>query len=502
MTDLSIVPSRRKRVKPAAVEPQPVASAREWSSLQSAIFDWFASGAGHLLVRARAGTGKTTTIIEGVSRAPERSILLAAFNKSIAEELSTRLRPPAIAKTLHSVGFGCIMRFRKTVNVDGNRARRLLELAYDNAPGAIIDLAARLAGLGKDIKPMCAGAMDLAPIAEAFEIEPEEELEKEGWTVQVITEMAYQCMLDSLEDDGTIDFSDMIYVPLRHGWVTGKYDLVCIDEAQDMNTGQIMLAQRSCREGGRIAVIGDDRQAIYGFRGADSGSLDRLKDSLKAQELGLKITYRCGTEIVRIARNLCPDFEAGPNNPPGAVIGASLTDLYSMIKPGAFVLSRLNAPLPGICLRLLRKGVKAHIQGRDVGKGLLLLVRRVARGTISETLDALEEWADKQIERAKKKGGKTVDMKISSLMDQAETLAGLSDGLSTAQELVARIEHLFTDIGGPGSVMCSTVHKSKGLEADQVFILEDSFRFEGAEEDNIRYVALTRAKSELYLVRK
>jgi hypothetical protein len=59
----------------------PATDTRVWSPEQQAIFDWFERGTGHLLVRARAGTGKTTTLVEGVGRAPERKICVAAFNK-------------------------------------------------------------------------------------------------------------------------------------------------------------------------------------------------------------------------------------------------------------------------------------------------------------------------------------------------------------------------------------------------------------------------------------
>ena len=55
-------------------------TAIRWDVQQGRIFAWFESGSGNLIVRARAGTGKTTTIIEGAQRAPETRILLADFN--------------------------------------------------------------------------------------------------------------------------------------------------------------------------------------------------------------------------------------------------------------------------------------------------------------------------------------------------------------------------------------------------------------------------------------
>ena len=68
--------------------------------------------------------------------------------------------------------------------------------------------------------------------------------------------------------------------------------MVVVDEAQDMTSAQLEIAVGACKRGGRVVIVGDDRQAIYGFRGADSGGLDRLKKLLKAKELGLTTTYR------------------------------------------------------------------------------------------------------------------------------------------------------------------------------------------------------------------
>ena len=66
-------------------------SGRVWSEQQQAIFEAFREPAGHVLVRARAGCAETTTSLEGVKQAPERRILVAAFNKLIADEANARL---------------------------------------------------------------------------------------------------------------------------------------------------------------------------------------------------------------------------------------------------------------------------------------------------------------------------------------------------------------------------------------------------------------------------
>src|SRR5207248_1814934 len=129
-----------------------------------------------------------------------------------------------------------------------------------------------------------------------------------GYRTEHIAEWALKAMDLARERTGVITFSDMLFLPLVHGWASGRWDLVVVDECQDMNAAQLALAGRCLVPGGRIAVVGDDRQAIYGFRGADSSSLDRLLEAYDAKELPLTITYRCPKRVVEVARLLVPDY--------------------------------------------------------------------------------------------------------------------------------------------------------------------------------------------------
>jgi hypothetical protein len=101
---------------------------RVWSEQQLEIFKWFKTQTNeNLVVRARAGAAKTTSIIEGVKLAWDRSILLAAFNKRIQEELAGRVagNKAVRAQTLHSVGFAAVRNQWKTVRLDSSGAREI-----------------------------------------------------------------------------------------------------------------------------------------------------------------------------------------------------------------------------------------------------------------------------------------------------------------------------------------------------------------------------------------
>lgn len=494
-------------------------SERIWSDQQKSIFNFFAKEdkfetpikvplfEGNSVVRARAGTGKTTTIIEAITYAPEEKILLAAFNKSIAEELKTKLKnPKAEAATLHSVGFRFVRRNWEGVTLDNDRGERLARrICGPTAPDAVINLVKRLAAIGKNAYPFPEPG-DLEDAAYTYDLDPDDWLEDAGWTVSKIALLAEQVMTLACTKDGTIDFDDMVFVPVRNGWVKASYDLVVIDEAQDMNASQLILAMKSCKEGGRIVVVGDDRQAIYGFRGADSNSIDRLKGELVATELGLTITYRCPKSVVAMAARLVPDYQAAPTAPDGEVVhDLTFEKMVEMAEVGDFILSRKNAPLATVALRLLRMNKRAMVKGKDIGKGLLSIVRKIKAKTIPDLISKLEKWEDKQVDRLSKVKKKSAETKIQNVRDQAETLRVLAQEAKSIKDLETRIDTLFQETTGGEKdfIVCSSVHKSKGLERNRVFLLKDTLYPGGRmnlEEQNIEYVACTRSKDKLFMV--
>jgi len=501
--------------------------AHTWSHQQEDIFAWFAKDVnffagdphhcyidanGHLIVRARAGTGKTTTIIEGANRAPEKRILLCAYNKKIAEELQSRIKNPnCVAKTLHSVGYAAVRRFREKIQVSFNddRANKLTDMVCGNhAPDTIKRLVSKLHTKGREIAPHATMFGDLTTIAYEFDCIPDEQWES-TFPLEYIEEKALEAMelASQVKSGETIDGSDMIFLPVRNGWLQKQYDLVIVDEAQDMTIAQLEIAQGVCAS--RIAVVGDDRQAIYGFRGADSGSLDRLKRELGAAELGLTTTYRCAKSIVALAAGLVPDFEAGPNNAEGSIEEIFPHELVAAAGPGDFILSRVNAPLVGTAMKLLRAGKRAQVAGRDIGKGLVTLVRKFRANSVPDFLRKVESWETKEASRLqilfdKAANGRkaTLQAKMEAIHDQAEMLLSLAEGSKNVIEITDRIENLFTDdgLGATGMITLSSVHKAKGLEATKVFILRETLRDYNQEELNIRYVAITRSKTTLVWV--
>src|SRR5258708_36261347 len=98
-----------------------------------------------------------------------------------------------------------------------------------------------------------------------------------------IVEAAQAIYRESLAQTGIIDFDDMILFPLvKNLRVKFGKDLLFLDEAQDLSRARQALAKKFIKPGGRIVIVGDDRQAIYGFSGADAAALDNLTESMQA----------------------------------------------------------------------------------------------------------------------------------------------------------------------------------------------------------------------------
>jgi len=479
----------------------------KYSDEQEGVFEAFRSGKGHLVIQAFAGCAKTTTVVEGVNYAPEKNILMCAFGKLNADELKAKVKNPnAKAQTLHSAGNGVIYKRAGKIKVDERRGRNIAQEIvgknYGPATREASLLVAKLASAGKNINPF-ASVKDLIEIAENFgHVPTNDELGKdeEPWTVEMVAKYAHMAMARATEFDGTIDYDDMIFLPVRMKWVRPQYDLVVVDEYQDMNPTQLMLARALCK--GRLVLVGDVFQAIYEFRGADAEFASSMVEELGAKVLRLSTTFRCPKAVVRVASELVPGYTAAPQAPEGIVRSEQYEKFFNQVEAGDFVLSRKNAPLAKICLRFLREGKRAIIRGRKIGEGLVAVVRGREARDIPELVANLAIWEKNLVEQYTKEDAP--ESKIEMIQDQAATISLLAEGLAGIDELITRIENLFNDATPGNAIILSSVHRAKGLEANRVFLLADTLypgKRKDDEEIHIHYVALTRAKNELVMVK-
>lgn len=480
-----------------APAPEPV-----WSDEQKAIFEWFAHGGGNLVVQARAGTGKTTTIKQAFSYAPEQGKLLyAVFNKKNQKEALEKITDPRVeVKTLHALGFAYIKSMWRTAKPDDNVEYDRVDYVVPRIDDETRNVIVKLVGFCKNLTVGIPSMNEVLDIIDARDIYAADETQ---FPASKLARIAIDVLQASLIPDprNRISFNDMVWLPVAADWVRPWFEMVVVDEAQDMNMSQLMMAERACKMNGRICVVGDDRQAIYGFRGAASDGMHMMKQRLDAQQLGLTTTYRCPRSVVAIAQTIVPDYIAAPTAPEGEVLEMSLDKAVESLQVGDAVISRLNAPLMGIALKLLRNNIPARIEGRDIAKQIISQVRKFKAKSVPDFMKKVSTWAERQTKRIEASGGRHVQAKVELVQDQALTLITVADDCTSVEDIEQRITSLFEDSDNARreAVVCSSVHKAKGLEWNRVCIIEETFKNKdkSQEEANIFYVAVTRAKKTL-----
>jgi DNA helicase-2/ATP-dependent DNA helicase PcrA len=467
---------------------------RVWSKFQKAIFRDIATATDHTVVIARAGSGKTSTIVEGFKYLPKgKKTLMVAFNKAIADELKQRAPSYVECSTLHSLGFRALKQvYGNDVVLEYDKSRFLIE----GIIGDDRDLWELNQSLCKCVS-LCKGFLFDTPAAigdiiDQFGIETFD-LERDAF-IKIVIQTLGLCKAQTK----VIDFDDMIWFPFVHRLNVGKFDVVFVDEAQDLNAAQIAMVFSAIKPGGRIIAVGDPAQSIYQFRGADSRAIPNFITKLQAKTLPLSVSYRCPKKVVLLAQEIVSDIEAHPDAPNGIVEDLLTDNLLKAIKPGDFVLSRTNAPLIKYCMAALKIGIPANIQGRDIGSNLIYFIKKSKAKTIDSFIKFVNAWREQEIKRllSEKKNTEVC-------LDKAECLLNLCEGTLTIKDLKENIDKLFNDVDDTERVIFSTTHKAKGLERNRVFVLAGTYRKgAGEEENNLWYVAITRCKKELYLVKK
>lgn len=298
----------------------------------------------------------------------------------------------------------------------------------------------------------------------------------------------------------------MLYLAVKDGLVLPKFDFVFVDEAQDTNAIQRALLRKILHPGSRMVAVGDPAQAIYGFRGADSESLNTLKEEFDCIELPLTVSYRCPTEVVKFAQKYVKHIEAAPGAAAGSVVKLAKWDQTTFV-PDDLVVCRTSKPLVALAFRLLRHRIPAYIMGREMGQGLKSLINKMRANSIDELEKKLDAYTEREVEKAM---AKKQESKVEAIQDKTDCIIVLARSMPednrTIVGLLNTIDQLFAE--GVGKVKLCTGHKSKGLEAKRVYWLNSSQcpskwakqPWQKQQELNICYVIATRAQQELILI--
>lgn len=495
------------------------------SKYQQAVFSFGLGDTRNGIISAVAGSGKTKTIEELCRMLPEgTSVKYLVFNKRNADEAQRKMPGNVSASTFHSACMGALINAFGRFRVDSDKLTTHMGalvkegLLGEKEAGRFMSPVRRLVGIAKNSglgTPIGAAEDDMdawADLADHFGIEvdlpkgtdPEIIAANEEQLLQIARGILHR----SVEDRRTLDFDDMLYFITYYDLPMRKYDMVLVDEAQDTNAIQRDILRRMM--GGRLIAVGDARQAIYGFRGADASAMDLIREQFNCETLPLSINYRCSSTVIAAAKEFCPQLEAHDGAPLGSVEALPSFSLREF-EGGDAVLCRTTAPLIQLAMRLIGRHMPVTVLGRDIGAGLVKLVRKLANGhvkTVAEFEAELDRYHASEMKRIEKR--KNYEALASALDDRTTALRAFLepfDGEAPVQDVVDAIERLFSDKPVDGGVTLATVHKAKGLEWPRVFILNRENmplrRMSGwqlEQEFNIIYVAMTRAKIDLRMV--
>ena len=560
-----------------------------------------ATGAPHGVVKARAGTGKTFTLVLGVAYSfwsaklkatckrnlgfdpvpstqqkqiwdfmamePFETAQYIAFNKSIVKDFSFTYKWLVKALTLggcslsfstiHSLGFRTCsraygLRGRRAVNKWKTRellsaawGKDLRELWKTKGPviQAIEDLVSKckitLTGVTRRQNCSCTYHCSCPTETEINitdqmldQLRDHFEITVSGADREEVYDMVRTLVAKSRSFTDYIDFDDQIWLPVVNDLPIPVANFLMVDEGQDLNACQQSFALRA---GQRVLLVGDVAQAIYGFAGADVESIPRMVDRLGAtergvQEFSLTVTRRCAKAIVRRVQRLVPDFEAHPDNPEGEVLEVDHEKGVGMFADKDMVLCRTNAPLIGVAFRLLKEGRKANIQGRDIGQGLKSLIKKSKAKDVGALLQWIDDFHQEESQRLSKQRHPN-EAALTAIGDKCDCIRVLCEGATTLSDVDANIDAIFqgrvcpkchkkmnddveqcysckVDTVKPEGILLSSIHRSKGLEADRVFIMCPELlphpmaktQWARRQETHLQYVAETRAKTSLVIM--
>ena len=483
---------------------------------QEKIFDFIVHGNGNAVISAKAGSGKTSTCVTAIKLIkPKNKVMFLAFNKSIAEELSQKLKdyPNVEVRTSHSLGFAIIRKnVEGEVELDEFKYRRYIKSNISEL--TTIDVTLTKNQLYNYIESICA-LVDFARFNLAQTAEEVKSLAVK-YDVPIFFDEC-DVVIKVLEwgktELNSIDYADMVWLPVELSMNARAFqkDFIFIDECQDQSLMSIELFLKCFKRGTRFIAVGDEDQCINTFCGSSEEAFQYMKDYPKTSQFDLPICYRCPKTVVELAKTLVPDIECREDAPKGDIIEKCWT---SSLRSGDMVLCRSKAPLLKVYTKLLRKGIQCHIKGQDIGTNLKKLIEEVdieelntnlkSDGVFVRLYDNLFEIRNKLMES---KGldyqDATLTNYITNRYDMIKALTVLAENYTTKTELLSHIDEIFDETRE--GVILSTIHKAKGLEADNVYILCNSSmpsslakkEWEKNAEQNLIYVAYTRAKKKL-----
>jgi DNA helicase-2/ATP-dependent DNA helicase PcrA len=494
---------------------------------------------GPVCILAGAGSGKTTTITRRIAHQVASgafeagSILAVTFTNKAAREMAGRLSrlgvTGVIARTFHAAALKQLGYFSHAPvgQILSSKGRILYPLArslpkpYRFQPTS--DIATEIEWAKNQRIPPDAYAQRVGDHASPIPVD--------------LMAGIYASYEKRKSAEGVIDFEDVLEHTTQMfrrdesaaEMFRARYRAFTVDEYQDVN-----LLQQSLLEvwlGGRddLCVVGDDYQSIYSFTGASPDHL--LKMPLRypgAQVFRLESNYRSTPEVIELANKLVPKLGGAEKVLKAAAHSGPAPTLKAFREPDAerewivgaikelhaagtayesiAILYRINARSEDHEEALTSAGIPFQVKGgsflhRPAARALIPKLQRARTREVAKTVKTLARAAGLRDDAGDLTGEEAT--RQADLERLVEMAVAFEDGERTAIDFVTDLEARFAADAESTGVQLLTLHRSKGLEFDAVFLpgLEEGElpfrRADITEERRLLYVGLTRARTHL-----
>ncbi|MBG0830537.1 UvrD-helicase domain-containing protein [Planomonospora sp. ID67723] len=455
------------------------------TSEQANILDAAATGR-DLVIEAGAGTGKTSTLKMVAAARPDHRMLYLAYNRAIAQDAAASFPASVQCSTAHSLAFRAVGHaYQHRLNgprVPARETARILRIPAVLDLGAKALTSVKVARVVMDaVAAFCHSSSDTPAWWNIHQI-PGLEREEMTRLRQQVLPMVDRAWEDLTRPDGRLRFTHDVYLKL---WALAHpelpADVVMLDEAQDANP---VIAALVDEQGSQRILVGDESQAIYGWRGA----VDAMA-SFDGARLRLSQSFRFGQQIADEANEWLQLLNA----PLRLTGNPAMNSRLERIPAPAAVLCRTNAGAVGQVIAALGAGHRPALVGggddiRRLAKACQDL--RTGRGTEHPELMAFASWQEVQDYAEHDSGGQ--DLKV---------FIKLIDGHGP-ERIMRLVDQLVTE--DAADVVISTAHKAKGREWSTVRLAADfpppydpvTGQLVSAEA-MLTYVAVTRAREAL-----
>lgn len=542
------------------------------STYQQNILDFFLNNPqSNMLVNALAGSGKSTTACM-LSEHSKTSDLYIAFNASVVEEFKKKIKNPKTkVMTMHSLAYSIMLynveqeskdsgekpkgfgsqRSKRTVSLDNFKPHKILDEEITKRYGRYIEFAKRvfLKDNYVNLYNLCRLTLtDMSSNKDVSRLINDHVLflyyGDEGYSAPDISEITSTLkILDTkskqqFETQGVIDFTDMLWITFNKlkydNWEVpywALYTNIYCDEVQDFSNIQLNFLKFIKRTKGRYVFIGDFHQAIYNFAGANAQAFNQIpKMFAPVETFDLPICYRCAkSHLSRVNREYGIPILPCDDAPMGFVKTIDKSKISEYAKAGDMVISRKNKWIAEVVLDLARNGTPIFIEDKE----MVGAIKRQILSSKCTSVGTLEKFLQKVISNYNKKLFEIVSKNVreggheeerleavaetNSKIDNTSFLLEILEGYlenHASSDSVSKfsnfIDKLLNTTPSPNCVRLCSIHKAKGLEATNVFVLNEAkinYDFRNSKEQNIQeknlsYIATTRAKEGLYLVKE